>query len=230
MFIDNKYRKWYMAIISKALRRNNVGYVEKHHIIPSSLGGTDDKTNLVKLTAREHFVCHLLLTKFTSGKELYTMRHAVGKFIQSSPLQQRKFTSWEYSKIRENISIARTGKKHSEATRVKMSEKAKGRTAWNKGVTGIVHSAESNAKRSATMTGRKMSPEFCQKMSEVRKGHTAGMTGKKHSAETKKLMSIGMSKPKGPQKRIDICPHCNDSNVTVRHIKFCKLKGNENEK
>lgn len=224
MFIENKYKKWYMSIVESARTRDISGYVEKHHIIPKSLGGKDNKENLVSLTAREHFVCHLLLTKFTTGEDLHLMRFALGKFVQNSSLQQRKFNSWEYSKVRESISIARTGKKHSAETCAKISERTKGRIAWNKGVTGITHSAESNAKRSATMTGRKMSVEFCQKISESKKGHKSGMTGKTHSIETKQLMSKNMSKPKGPQKRIDVCPVCGNNSVTARHIKFCKLK------
>lgn len=41
-----------------------------HHIKPRSLGGIDDKENIVKLTAREHFVCHWLLVKmYDKGTE-----------------------------------------------------------------------------------------------------------------------------------------------------------------
>ena len=202
-------------------RKKGTG-IERHHIIPKCMGGSNTKDNLILLTVREHFVCHLLLTKCTDGNNRYRMLHAVGKFIQNSPLQQRKFTSWEYKKIRDSISIARTGKKHSAETREKMSATGKGRIPWNKGITGIVHSDESNRKRSATIKGRKMSPEFCQKVSDGKKGKVAGMIGKTHSEETKQLMSKNMSKPKGPQKRIDECPHCKTKTVTVRHIKFCK--------
>jgi hypothetical protein len=47
---------YYFSIVNRALSRV-VGdmYVEKHHIIPKSLGGSNDKSNLVKLTAKEHF-------------------------------------------------------------------------------------------------------------------------------------------------------------------------------
>jgi hypothetical protein len=37
--------------------------VEQHHIIPRCVGGTDEESNIVSLTPREHFLCHLLLTK-----------------------------------------------------------------------------------------------------------------------------------------------------------------------
>jgi hypothetical protein len=182
-FLENKYTRWYYIIINNAKNRNFDGYVEKHHIIPRSLNGTDDNNNIVRLTAREHFVCHLLLTKMVAGQHQQLMKFAVGKFVQSAPWQQRIFTSWEYKKIRETISHARTGKKHSIESRIKMSARAQGRTPWNKGVTGIVHSEESNKKRSYTLTGRKRSDEFCQKVSEGKKGHKAGMTGKKHSED-----------------------------------------------
>lgn len=78
MFIENKYHVWYKAIILRAnLRTSCPDYVEIHHIIPHSLGGLDTSENLVELTAREHFICHLLLPKFTSGKERASMIYAM---------------------------------------------------------------------------------------------------------------------------------------------------------
>ena len=187
VFLENKYTKWYFNIIRNA--NPTTSYVEKHHIIPRCIGGSNHRENIVSLTAREHFVCHLLLTKMTTGKVKQAMCWAVGKFAQVNKNQQRNFTSWEYQKIRENISFARTGKKHSDESRKKMSEKAKGRTPWNKGKTGVqTHSAESNKKRSETLKGRIRTEDFCQKVSNGKKGHKAGMTGKKHSEETLQKM------------------------------------------
>jgi hypothetical protein len=222
-FEDNKYTKWYDAIIVNAKSRHLIGYVEKHHIVPRSLGGSNLESNIVSLTAREHFVCHMLLTRITSGYHQVLMRFALGKFIQTAPGQERSFTSWEYSKIREAISQARTGRKHSDDARKKMSDKRKGRAPWNKGIKQGPHSEESNKKRSATLTGRERTPEFCQKVSEGKKGHKSGMTGKKHSEETKIKMSSSRG-PQGPQQRINKCPYCSDILVTSRHIKFCKIK------
>lgn len=43
-------------------RKDNIkGHI--HHIIPRCLGGTDDHENLVKLTYKEHYFIHYLLTK-----------------------------------------------------------------------------------------------------------------------------------------------------------------------
>ena len=69
MFLNNKYTKWYNNIITKAEQKvNRNGYHEKHHIIPKSIGGSNDESNLIYLTAKEHFVCHLLLTKMFDGE------------------------------------------------------------------------------------------------------------------------------------------------------------------
>lgn len=57
------YQKVYNNIINNRKQKAFNGYTEKHHIIPKSLGGKDNKANLVELSAREHFICHLLLTK-----------------------------------------------------------------------------------------------------------------------------------------------------------------------
>lgn len=64
------YEKIYNALVDKARKENtdNVGYFEKHHIIPKSLGGTNDASNLVKLTARQHYIAHLLLYKIYKQK------------------------------------------------------------------------------------------------------------------------------------------------------------------
>lgn len=63
------YKLHYDRLISKSLSREKPrGYCEEHHILPSALGGGDNKENLVWLTAREHYVAHLLLAKIYGGK------------------------------------------------------------------------------------------------------------------------------------------------------------------
>jgi len=57
------YKKHYDLLISSRLSRDNskLPYTERHHIIPKSEGGSDDESNIIKLTAREHFLAHWLL-------------------------------------------------------------------------------------------------------------------------------------------------------------------------
>lgn len=54
---------------------------EIHHIVPRSMGGSNDKSNLVKLTCREHFFAHLLLYKIHRNKE---MAFALGRMLNSN--------------------------------------------------------------------------------------------------------------------------------------------------
>lgn len=53
MFLDNKYSKIYFNLIDRARKLERTGYLEKHHVIPKSLGGTNAKENLNKLKELE---------------------------------------------------------------------------------------------------------------------------------------------------------------------------------
>lgn len=233
--IENKYHKWYHNIVINASNRNKFVGSERHHIIPKSMGGSNDKTNLVYLTAREHLVCHMLLTKFTTGNDKRLMHYALGKFIQMSPLQDRRVTSWEYAKIRDSIIMARTGHKHSDEAKRKMSDAQKGKIPHNKGQRGVDKRSDEfkenlsklySGKSLAERHGEELAKEIKEKISSSKIGHKSGMTGKSHSEETKqKMRERQQARGKtGPQKRIDECPYCLIKIVTVRHIKFCKSK------
>lgn len=106
MYLDNKYTKWYNSIISKAQTRALDSYTEKHHIIPRSLGGTNLPDNLVKLTGREHFICHWLLIKMVAGpareKMVYAFRMMrVTSNDHSGNRYETKLTSRIFAKYRE---------------------------------------------------------------------------------------------------------------------------------
>jgi hypothetical protein len=63
------YLKVYNSLIQKRKENIITGYSENHHILPKCLGGNNNKDNLVKLTAREHFVAHLLIHKIYKCKK-----------------------------------------------------------------------------------------------------------------------------------------------------------------
>ena len=136
--MTNKYKKWYDDIIKRAQIRVIVGYSETHHILPRSLGGSDDPTNLVKLTAREHFICHVLLTKLNTGHNKNKMIRAVMFMKSANSKQQRYINSRLYSKARVEFSQQQShqmqgknnnfyGKTHSLQSREKMSQTKKGK-------------------------------------------------------------------------------------------------------
>ena len=223
MFIDNKYLTMYNSIIQNAKNRDIKGYVEKHHIIPKSLGGTNDNNNIVVLTAREHFICHRLLTKITSGKSRQKMLYAVGRFVQDGGNVNRLLTSRQYEIARQSISEARLGTKFSNESKKKMSVSAKGRVPWNKGLRGVQKvSEEQKLALSKLHTGKTLTEDTKRKISESKKGHTSGMTGLVHSEETRNKMKLAQARrgKTGPQKRHK-CHYCGEDNKTARHIKFC---------
>lgn len=103
IFIDNKYTAIYYQIIERAKQRNhtkksNDGF-QSHHIIPRCIGGTNDSSNLVVLTFKEHRVCHCLLIKMqlTKSAEI-KMRHAYGFFNKSS-----RYNGPRYKHGKDNI-------------------------------------------------------------------------------------------------------------------------------
>ncbi len=57
------YKNIYENIINRAKDRLLDCYVESHHIIPRCIGGDNSASNLVNLTAEEHYVAHQLLVK-----------------------------------------------------------------------------------------------------------------------------------------------------------------------
>lgn len=111
----NKYERWYFSIINKAKERTKSDTYEKHHIVPKCLKGTNDPSNLVKLTPKEHFVCHVLLTRMTTGmdraKMFYSLKAFSMKKIKSRFIEQYrnayKNEEWnEYRKQRIRDALA----------------------------------------------------------------------------------------------------------------------------
>jgi hypothetical protein len=103
IFSVNKYYRWYYDIVNYRLNHLPTGYFEKHHIVPKCLGGTNDPSNIVCLTAREHFICHVLLVKMTTGDSNKKMRRAVGMFKMATSRVHRKPTPKQYQIIRTII-------------------------------------------------------------------------------------------------------------------------------
>jgi len=98
------HQKVYNAIIQKARsenrNRNNEIYYEDHHIIPHCLEGRDDSENRVLLTAREHFICHKLLTYIYKGNPglIYAFHR-----MCFSRKDKIRLSSRDYAYIRELI-------------------------------------------------------------------------------------------------------------------------------
>lgn len=158
VFLDNKYTTVYNLIIKNAqTRAMHEGYFEKHHIIPKSLGGSNDKDNLVKLTAREHFVCHRLLTKITSGatkaKMIFAMRRLA---VKGNKHQSSRFvtTSRTYELImkqarNEHSLLMKLHNPMKRADVIAKHSKAIAERGTTSGMTGQCHDNETKEKMRA---------------------------------------------------------------------------------
>jgi hypothetical protein len=146
MFKENKYTNWYFSIVETAQLKNRkkksrkdpeYEYFENHHILPRSLGGSNEGKNLVLLTAKEHFVCHMLLCKMVTENtdEYYKMTYAIHALLSADRdgNLKSKLSFREIIALREYFYFQKSvrskgknnpffGKKHSKETKEKISK------------------------------------------------------------------------------------------------------------
>jgi hypothetical protein len=192
------YNKIYNQIIDRAKSQIREGYLERHHIVPKSLGGSDDPSNLVLLTAREHYLCHWLLAKHTNDKRLWL---AFSMMSVSSDKHQRIKSGRVFERARIARSYAMTGNNN---------------PMFGKKSACISHTEETKAKIRASKLGKKRdtfsrSPatqDTKNKISEANKG--------------KEPHNKGKVAPKFE------CPHCKKMvdamNLAKWHGNKCKQK------
>lgn len=168
MFVDNKYYAWYKKLTAKAARELDC-YTEKHHVIPKSMGGNNDSDNLVTLTAREHYIAHLLLTKCVTKEFFGKMNSAYVMMATAKDKNQRRVFSinarlfatrkaesithkkeFRHTKAaKQNISKNLKGipkKPFTDEHRKNISESHIGQVAWNKGLKGTHKSSDTQKK------------------------------------------------------------------------------------
>lgn len=193
-FITNKYSKIYFSIIDRARSRILSEYFEKHHIIPKSLGGSDDLSNLVNLTFKEHFICHRLLIKMTSGKDKRKMIYGLWAMCMSNSNQKRKINSKLFEKIKRERILVQIGVPLEKERKEKISKTLIGRK----------QSEETKNKRARSRTGFRNTIETKQKMSE-----SARRRWDAQPNDSERVRKIKEARSK--QKIITVivtCPHC----------------------
>jgi hypothetical protein len=117
------YTKIYNQIIKRAQNRKLEGYFEKHHIVPKCIRGLDVKENIVKLTAREHFLCHMLLCEIHPLE--YKLKHALFLMaIGKQKVREKTYVigSRVYERLKTEYSEMLTGKPQTQETKNKKSK------------------------------------------------------------------------------------------------------------
>jgi hypothetical protein len=228
----NKYEKWYKDITQRGQTRLLETYTETHHITPRSLGGSNSKENITKLTAREHFICHWLLIKiYKTGEEHWKMLNALRIMRAENKNQTRystKITASVYQQLKEEYSKLQSlkfkgenngffGKKHTEETKLKIKQANTGeKNGAKKESTKLkISEKKKGVKRgefnqqwieNLSKNHKSKQPGFDGSLSEATKRKISqSMRGRKQSEEEKKARSLANMGKKKPKKQ---CPHC----------------------
>lgn len=218
------YSKIYNELVERCQNRIFEGYGENHHILPKCFGGSNNSDNIVRLTARERFVAHLLLYKMqTENKKMFQMLKAC---IMMSG--KKKFNS----KLYENAKL-----KHSKLLSERMSGKnhpmyGTSRSGVDNPFYGKFHSKETREHLSKCAMGLVIARDTrTDKIVKVSKEefdnceHYIGSTkGTKLSEANRKKISEGFKK-----RPILTCPYCGKSsnnNMKRYHFNNCKQKNN----
>ena len=110
------YELIHQKIIDRALIRPKIPdqYYESHHIIPKCLGGNNEISNLVFLTAKEHFIIHKLLVRiYPKEYKLAYALWAISSLKNKYTNQRINISSKEYNNLKQNMS---------EATKLRLKE------------------------------------------------------------------------------------------------------------
>lgn len=178
------YQNAYDRLIDRARNRVLEGYKERHHVLPRSLGGTDESSNLVDLTAPEHYVAHQLLVKiFPGNAKMIFAAHAMLMQGQGTRrdlgLPRNKEFGWLRELNAKAIAERRKGVKHSPETLKKMSDKRQLRVITD----------ETRQKTSKSMEGRKPAPQTVEANRERMTGSVGLRNGMTNSSETRAKQS-----------------------------------------
>jgi len=229
----NKYEKWYASITKRGQIRKVDSYTESHHIIPESLGGLDTSDNKTELTAREHFICHWLLTKIhKEGEAHWKMLNAIRIMRAENKNQKQKrysnkITARVYANLKEEYSRLQSERMMGENNPMygkNQSDKAK--EAISIANSGRVQPTDEKLKQIEAQTGRKREPfseEWIAKMSAAKTGENNNRYGVIVSDETRKKIGDKIRGRKqteeeklarsianiGKKREKKLCIHCN---------------------
>jgi hypothetical protein len=225
------YQYQYNKIITKSksenrlkLKKTDINYIyyENHHINPKCLGGEEEKENKILLTAREHYVCHKLLTyiypkngKISSAFYFMAFSKRYGNIVSSRDYEYaRKLCSenrCEYNRIHKK------GKSYKTQMIEKYGE-----------IEGIKRTIEYTEKICKNTKGEK-NPMFKKGYKII--GEKNGMygksavKGKKCTLEHNRKISEAKM---GVKRNTQLCPYCNrkisDGNYERWHGNNCKNK------
>lgn len=168
----NYEKIYYDLVLSAKLYPKKSDYYENHHIQPSSMGGSDNQSNMVKFTAKQHYIAHFLLWKHYKSigdiKSKHKMARAFNMMRRDKTGKRYVSSTYEIAKkaFSEAHSLSQKGKYVSPETKKKLSIAGKGNqyAKGNKNRLGKKHSDETKMKIGLKSKGRKHSDETIKKI------------------------------------------------------------------
>lgn len=248
--IENKYYKTYVRLIESRRLMKRDGYLEAHHIIPRSLGGSNEISNVINLTAREHLITHLLLPRFLLGSEKWKMCFALNFLVHGNKKHRKiALTARQYQYVKEQTTLANksyprpsmtaeTKKKISEGNKGKLlgrkisdERKEKIKTGMTAEVRSVIRekaigrkrSQESIEKSAASHRGSKRNPRSEQWSILQRVAHL----GRKDQPETRAKKSLAQSGENNPRAKVWVLEREDGSFFEVKSLKsWCRENQN----
>lgn len=175
-------------------------YHERHHIVPKSIGGTNDEENLIDLFAREHFEAHRMLA--LENPDIQGLRYAWWAMcsLPGSSKKREDVTPEEYEEARvmfiNSISKENSpcfGKNHSEEVRQKMRDNHYDCSGENNPFYGKHHSEETRSKIGESRKGKyhgECSPNYGKPMSDEQKKKISATLKGKMSGENNPMYGV----------------------------------------
>lgn len=171
------------------------GYTEVHHIIPRCVGGSNDSDNLIRLTARQHFVAHWMLARAFGGSasRAFFMMSNFGKYgsvnSKTYAIGRKEYAEQVRIQLTKKPNVAEFTPEHREKLRqAKLGKKL---------------SPEHIEKVRQTRIGKPLSDEWKANLSKAKSGVATRGSGWFQSEETKrKIAETNFNRP------LITCPHC----------------------
>jgi hypothetical protein len=210
------YQKIYDNLIeSRKIRIPDASvYYERHHIIPRSMGGDNSSENLIKLTAREHFLAHWLLWRIHRNRQMA----CAFAYLSGSYNDRGIITS---SRGYEEARLSMKGLKCTQETKNKMS------LNYNYSIERGIKISEQNIKlhseKKIGMHGKTHSLECKLLMKEKMRGNN-NAAGHKFTSEQSENLSRALT---GKKKGIPLPDYQIQSIKDVNYRKWTEKYGKE---
>lgn len=212
------YHQHYQNLIEKyGMKSKPEGYYEKHHIVPTCLGGGNNSENLIWLTAEAHYVAHQLLVKINPYHFGLTHAAVMMTIDKHGNRVNNKRYSWLKKKSSELRSILFKGKAPSALARKRLLEKLKGKPL----------SVEHVEKIRTAKLGEK-NPRYGKKLNEEELIRHSEIMKKVRNTEEQKLIQKELATERW--KREDYRNLMKEAHVGRKNTQDTKLKMSESNK